>query len=340
MFFDDKIELKKWIINYINIKGKRSLHVAINNSNDLKSCVVKHTINLPIYAKINQRCYHIINDIDEIPLCKECGDNYVNFSNRDKEWRYLEFCSAKCGRINKDVIKKYKITNIKKYGVDNFSKTDLFKNKMINENREKYGVDWYQQSKDFKLKSIKTCLDKYGVTSYVKTNDFKSKVRETILIKYGVDWYTKSIDFTNKFKKTCLDKYGFEHFMISPIFSKSSKKQFKDYKLPSGKIIKIQGYEHFALDILLGQYSENDILVSNSEIRNEIGILNYFMDDKDRIYIPDIYIKSCNKIIEVKSKWTYEIEIDKNELKKKSCLDNNILFEFWIFNKFGKLTII
>ena len=53
-----------------------------------------------------------------------------------------------------------------------------------------------------------------------------------------------------------------------------------------------------------------------------------------------IYIKSQNKIIEVKSKWTYEIEIIKNKLKKEACLDMGMEFEFWIIDRNGKLNMV
>jgi hypothetical protein len=306
----------------------------------IKESIIYHTNYLPEGTKINQRCYHIIEEIEEIPLCKECNLNRVNFSNRNKEWRYLDFCSTKCGRINKDVIEKYKTTNRERYGVDNFSKTDMFRKKMLSINREKYGTDWYMTSDDFREKSIKTSLLKYESTSYVKSKYYKDKIQKTYRLRYGVDWYSKSEDFIIKFRKTCLERYGFEHFMLSPHFSNSAKIQFKNYILPSGELIKIQGYENFALDILFKEYSENDILVSNSDIRSHLGVFNYMYEDKNRTYLPDIYIKSSNKIIEVKSKWTYELEIEKNILKRKSCIDNGISFEFWIFNRYGELIII
>jgi hypothetical protein len=336
--FNNKEDLKEWIINYINTKGKRSLHIAINNSKYIKNFILEQTSYLPNSAKYNQRCFHIINDLYEVPLCKNCNINYVNFNNRNKDWRYLDYCSSKC-TFNKKTNYSYRQTSLDKWGVDNYSKTKEFRDRMIKINNIKWGVDWYQQSEEFKIKSIKTCLEKYGFTSYTKTEEFKNRLRETFLKNWGVDWYTKSNDFLNKFRNTCLEKYGTEHYMLNDDFSLSVKKQFKDYKLPSNSIVRIQGYEKFALDILVKNHNEEDIIISNKEIREEIGILNYIMDNKHKTYIPDIYIKSENKIIEVKSKWTYELELNKNILKKESCESIGINFEFWIFNKKGELII-
>jgi len=334
------IDLKKWIQDYILNKGKRSLHIAINNSNQIKTLLKEKTQFLPENSRYNQRCYHILNDLYQIPKCKNCGLENVNFNNRNKDWKYLDFCSPKCSMNSDEVKSKYRETSIKKWGVDNFSKTEIFRDIMINNNRNKYGIDWYQQSKDFKEKSILTCLKRYGFDSFTKTDEFKQKVRLTIQERYGVDWYSKSKKFKQKFRETCINKYGVDHFLQNDKIAKKFKIQFKDYILPSGRIVQIQGYENKALDKLLKIYDEEDLYISNFEIRNEIGIINYFFNDDDKIYIPDIYIKSLNKIIEVKSKWTYDLEKDKNKLKKEACEQIGLNFEFWIINKKGDIHII
>jgi hypothetical protein len=338
--FHEKEELKKWLEDYIDKNGKRSLHIAISNSKNIKQSLIEHTSFLPDYVKYNQRCYHIINNLYEIPKCKHCDLNYVNFNNRNKEWRYLDYCSTKCGRSNEKSKKKYKETCIKKWGVDNFSKTVHFKESMVDTNRIKYGIDWYMESLDFREKSIITCLLKYGFKNFTQTSEFREKTKSTFLKKYGVDWYSKSSEFREKFRKTCLERYGCEHFLQNDLINIKFKKQFKDYVLPSGQIIRIQGYENKALDILLEKYLEDDLVISNAEIRNEIGIINYFIDNREKIYIPDIYIKSENKIIEVKSKWIYEQELQKNQIKKESCLNLGFNFEFWIISKNNLVSIL
>lgn len=332
-------ELREWIENYINNKGKKSLHIAINNSIEIKQIITSYTNFLPKDTPFNQRCYHIINRLLEIPKCKQCGINNVKFNNRNRDWKYLDHCSPKCGRINLESINKYKKTSIIKWGVDNYSKTKEFKDRMIEINSTKYGVDWYQQSFDFKEKSILSCLKKYGFDRFCKTEEFKVKAQKTFMERYGVDWYTKSDEFKSKFRNTCLEKYGYEHFLLNDELSSKFKKQFKDYKMPSGKIYKIQGYEHIALDELLKHHREDDLLISNADIRKEVGLINYFIEETEKIYLPDIYIKSENKIIEVKSHWTYVLEIEKNKLKKKACVDSGIKFEFWIINKKGKIDV-
>jgi hypothetical protein len=50
-------------------------------------------------------------------------------------------------------------------------------------------------------------------------------------------------------------------------------------------------------------------------------------------YYPDFYIKNENKIIEVKSEYTYNSDLEINLLKKQSFIDNDINFEFVIVCK-------
>jgi len=107
--------------------------------------------------------------------------------------------------------------------------------------------------------------------------------------------------------------------------------RYKDYELPSGKIVKVQGYEPFALDELLKKYKESDLVIGVKNINCEIGQIKYTQDNKIHTYYPDCFIKSINTIIEVKSQWTYDKWKEKNELKKQACLNAGFNFKFMFF---------
>ena len=96
---------------------------------------------------------------------------------------------------------------------------------------------------------------------------------------------------------------------------------YKDYMLPSQKIIRIQGYENIALDELVQKYQEDDIITD----RRNMPEIVYILKGK---YYPDIWIKSINKIIEVKSLYTYRQYLIKNISK---ALQLGFHFEFWIY---------
>lgn len=105
---------------------------------------------------------------------------------------------------------------------------------------------------------------------------------------------------------------------------------YYEYTLPSGRVVKIQGYEPIVLEQLLQEFDENDIYIDAKEINKEIGSIEYTQDGKTHSYYPDFYIKSINTIIEVKSTWTYEKWRERNELKKQACEDLGFNFKFII----------
>lgn len=107
----------------------------------------------------------------------------------------------------------------------------------------------------------------------------------------------------------------------------------KVYTLPSGKIIDYQGYENFALDELLNieHIAEEDLFTN----RKDVPEIWYFdkICKKRRHYV-DIYVKSQNRCIEVKSTWTYQPKNNVLE-KQEATLNLGYNYEIWIFDKNG-----
>ena len=108
----------------------------------------------------------------------------------------------------------------------------------------------------------------------------------------------------------------------------------KEYILPSGNIIKIQGYEHFALDELLSKKNidESDIITGCKNVP-EIWY-NDIIGKKRRHYV-DIFIPSHNKCIEVKSTWTFKIQKEIVLLKQLHAKEMGYLYEIWIYDNKG-----
>lgn len=105
--------------------------------------------------------------------------------------------------------------------------------------------------------------------------------------------------------------------------------------MPSGNIINVQGYESYALNELIKIYDESDIITN----RKEIPRISYKIEDKQKYYFPDIYIKSINKIIEVKSIWTYKCKEDKIQKKSNATKLAGYDYEIWIYDKKGNKII-
>lgn len=130
-----------------------------------------------------------------------------------------------------------------------------------------------------------------------------------------------------------MNKYGCYPTQNSEIMQKVqlNARKYKKFTLPSGKIINIQGYEHYAISELLKLYSEDDIKTNRSEIPR----IEYKSHDKTKYYFPDIYLPKENKIIEVKSEWTYSKDLVINTLKLEATKAAGYTYEIWIYSPKG-----
>jgi len=242
------------------------------------------------------------------------------------------FCKD-CTRIT--WTRKKKETNMKKYGVECTVHNPEIKAKMIKSNLEKYGVENVFQSEEIKDKIKKNNLEKYGVEHYTQTEECRDKMKKTNLEKYGVENYGQTKECRDKMKQTSLIRYGVEHSGQSQEIQEKIQNQslkFKEYTMPSGKIRKVQGYESFALNELVQLYKEEDILTN----RRDIPRIQYMINDKNKYYFPDIYIKSVNKIIEVKSTWTYKLKTGNIKVKEEATKKLGYDYEIWIYDAKGE----
>jgi hypothetical protein len=123
----------------------------------------------------------------------------------------------------------------------------------------------------------------------------------------------------------------------SEVSEKTSKNAYKskEYTFPSGKIIRVQGYEPFGINELINteKISEDDIITN----RSEVPIIWYKdTDEKEHRYFVDIYIPSQKRCIEVKSTWTMEKKRDSVFEKQQAMKDAGYECEIWVFNGKGK----
>lgn len=261
---------------------------------------------------------------------------------------------------SKTVSDKTKATNLEKYGVEVSSKSESVKEKAKETNMliygsphhivpsiiekakatniKKYGVEHSFQAKDVKYKIKETMVQRYGVEHNMQMDSCKKKARTTNQLNYGADHVLQTQEGKDRRKATNIARYGVAHPLQSTAIQAKSQKtglRYKIYTTPSGIERKIQGYEHFALDILFKEMNlaENDIHTD----RITVPRINY--DDNKHYYFPDIWIQSLNKLIEVKSTWTYKLHKETNDKKRDASIKAGYAFEFWIFDRHGKRTI-
>lgn len=278
--------------------------------------------------RISQRLYHVFFNYYEIEKCPVCL-NPRKFSTtkgfseiREKRgFNYWIVCSnKKCMAIHSQKI--FKESLLEKYGVDNQWKIPGYRESIEKTNLKKYGSKYFAGTKEFKKKCQETYDRDWGGKHPTSHNSVQKKKGETNLEKYGYACALNNPEINDKHTRSCY--------------------KTKKYTMPSGKIVYFQGYENFALDRILKEGTdENDIVVGRGEIYKSIGDFKYILNGKERLYFPDIYLKNLNKVIEVKSKYTYELDLEINSLKKESIEKSGIQFEFWIFSDSTKdLTIL
>lgn len=286
---------------------------------------------------------------------------YINCSEHlQKTFKDL----LKTGCYCKTHIKKYKIekkkkTCLEKYGVEHPLQSEEVKEKSRKTCIEKYGVEYSLQSQEVRDKGKETSLLKYGVENVSQSEEIKKLKVKTCLSNYGVENPSHSEDINDKKKQTCLSNYGVEHPGLSSIIKikrkntcleiygvenaaqnaeiaeKTSKNSYlsKTYTFPSGKEIKVQGYEPFALDKIIKTLSEDDIITGCSNVPN---IAYADAEGKQHKHFPDIFILSQNKCIEVKSTWTAEKKKDNIFLKQIAGKQLGYNYEIWVYNRKGE----
>jgi hypothetical protein len=311
---------------------------------------------LNIIDKLNISDINCNTIIQDKCINKNCN-NYFN-----KKFHILYktkiFTCKKCTIDNSKL--KIKQTITEKYGVEYVGQINEVKEKKKNTCLNKYGVENVLQSKDIidKIKETNNLkyiekngkpmpstitnddknnllIKKYGSLNIRNSDYIKNKIKQTVLEKYGVDHISKCKNIQKLKKENSLKKYGVEypsqHEEISEKIMKNNFK-LKEFILPSGEIIKVQGYEHFALNDIINNenINENDIITG---VRNVPVIwYNDLYGVKHRHFV-DIYIKSQNRCIEVKSLWT--IKKENVFLKQKSGIELGYKYEIWVYNEKG-----
>ena len=242
---------------------------------------------------------------------------------------------------SEEVKEKIKATHLKTRGVEYASQSEEVKEKMKATNLKRRGVENPSQSHEVKDKRKVTNLKRRGVEHPWQSPEVRDKIKATNIIKYGVS-NGFSQEVKAKIKATNLERYGVEYPMQNPeIFEKIQKSRWKlkSYTFKTGEIIKCQGYEPWALEDLEqnNNYTYEDYMNEpNEEFWYDTN------DGKKHRYHKggDIPFLRKNKIIEVKSDYTFYADFYVNLLKAQCVLEKGFGFEFWVYDKNKELSIM
>lgn len=182
--------------------------------------------------------------------------------------------------------------------------------------------------KDSKHGFFKSCSRKCASSK----TETKEKIKNTLKERYG-DHHTKNKEWINNFVDNCkvkgsyqlmTEKYIERHGMLFPsnevdVFIKSEVSRYKsghNYKsltYPSGKMAKVQGYEPQIIDYLLKAGINEDDIITDRALLPKI---QYISNGKHLWYIPDIFVKSKNLLLDVVSGYSWQKNAVKNLSKK------------------------
>ncbi len=172
------------------------------------------------------------------------------------------------------------------------------------------------QNKEYKEKNLANRIKTINTKEYKRKI---SKIRKNTYIQ-NPHIITKIANSVNAFysdinnKKAALEKMKqtkISNFKLKKVFF-------------NGKEFFLQGYEPQVLKYILKFYDVNNIT-------NNLSI-NYVYENKNKIYYPDFYIKSDNLIIEVKSLYTYKVNLKNVLVKKRACLNLGYNYNLIIYN--------
>jgi hypothetical protein len=277
----------------------------------------------------------ITRDTRIIGKCIRCENSFDKSLNNLHKQR--NFGCNTCSKIIK--FERIKETMLNNYGVEYAAKSEVFKDKMKQTTFAKYGFEHAMQNNYIKNKIKETNLERYGCEYGMQNEEVKNKKKQTNLQRYGVENVMQNKDVRENGKKTNLQRYGVEYVSQDAVIMEKMTTcmyKFKEYVTPSGNILKLQGYEHYAFDVLLKKENidESDIITGCTNVPT---IWYEGSDGKKHRHFVDFFIPSQNRCIEVKSTWTAKINHIAVFLKQDAAKKLGYKYEIWIYNSKGEL---
>lgn len=158
-----------------------------------------------------------------------------------------------------------------------------------------------------------TLTQRYGIRSPFMDRE---KIRETMLRRYGVPHTGNLPEVRAKFLATVRKRYGADHPMQNPDFFDHHRRNRlrlrKRFILPSGRILtSLQGYEPWALEILLRNYDEEQF-----DFDQKVSVPYVGVDGRRHLYYPDFVLPGICSLVEVKS--SYFMQRDRIEIRRKA----------------------
>ena len=214
-----------------------------------------------IFIDINMMSKNSHNKI--VAICESCGNKkeLPYFKYNSNKGRQGYYSCKKCSH------KKGKITTMEKYGVENYTQTDVMRE--INKK--------WMSSDEFKERSKRKIIEKYGVDSYSKTNEFKKIISEynKQRIKKLKEEGLYDCPFTWKGNKELRDagminKYGTHYSYYVPEIIEKRQETIRKRQENLIKCQKSSKYKGITYDPIEYKIYKNKIRVLTEKIRKKV----------------------------------------------------------------------
>lgn len=248
------------------------------------------------------------------------------------ETYYNSFDNGGYYSCSKCKISKTKNTNLEKYGVEYYTKTDEYIEKSIKTNIKKYGTEWRLQNREEYLKQVESNLNKYGCENTFQVEEIKDKIKKENLEKYGFEYNSQRDDIKDKIKKTNLIRYGYESHLKSDLI----KEKIKETNLEKYGVENVFQSEDIKEKIKktnLEKY-DKEYANQNEEVKFKIKETNLKKYGFENAAQSDIVKQKIKKSRVENNSWISDydrdnFEIYENIIYNKTKMVKNILFDNW-----------
>ncbi len=197
---------------------------------------------------------------------------------------------------NKCILQKMQDTCVDRYGVENISQTQQWKNQVkdVWENktqeelddiktRSKYtymentGYLHPMKNPEVQQKFKETCIERYGVSNPSQCQDVRDRVKATNLERFGNEEFLASGYSIEKRTQTLIDTYGVDHPMKIPSISDKAIKNALSSKYQNGTAPSSK-QQRYLCDVYNGElnfYIENSRVVVDIAFPNEKTCIEY-----------------------------------------------------------------
>lgn len=267
-------------------------------------------------------------------ICDYCGKEFLRCKKTIKQCNQT-ITKDSCG-IGNCKKQKSEETNLKKYGVKNYSSTKEAQEKREKTCEEKYGKKHYTQTEQYKQDNI----EKYGEEHHTKTQEWKDNIKEVRIKNFGVDHHTKDKKYQEEQVKKNREKWGVDHFMSTDWFKAKARKTKEErygglftkiqeekrrktnlmhfgYEFPmQSPIIKAKVNEYFIITFGChpSKLDETKKKVEDTFLKN-YGVTSYSKTDEYKIHMVEINMANYGV------KWYFQSEDFKNK-KIQTCILN------------------